>query len=877
MILARRFPAWAGWTAAVLVAGAVGVYFRLYPLTVFPRDLSVNNARVMVVSKMRHAAAEALGRREPRLSSVERLRRANAAIAQNLKSNPADFKRVVAQQARVLERETRTVTRGGFLLEVDPYYYLSQTERILRTGRFADQTRGREFLNPMTLAPNGYWYPMDLHPQIGACLVRAVRLLLPAIHTVAVVRWVPLLAALAALAVFAVFCRRIAGITGWPGFLGLAYLMMCPMFLKRSLVGWYDTDPYNVLFPLAAIAGLFAAFGPAASVRSRWIGAAGAGAAFALHALFWRGWLIPFLVFFLFVAAGLAIPRRFRPADLTVRLQTLLLLPIALLPFLVIGAVWGLAGLRQEAASAAEFARGFLQPGFKPWPDVFITVGELKPMGFWRLAQLLGGAFWVIAAVGGLALAILRRFRAPDGEPSRILPLIVLLGASCVCLAVSVRIQRFAILAAAPLAAAMPFAWEEWRRRAAEFLPVLFAPHAAQAVAARFRLIWAAATIAALAFLGARAHAEIVHFYPLYNPTWDRMMQQVRDRTPQDAIVTSWWSPGHFLTSMGQRRVTFDGSSQNEPQAYWTANLFLENSERNALGILRMLDTSGNAAVEHLTSRGSSIADAVELIRSIVPLSRRDAREKLTRRFSAEAADALLDLTHGRTSPPPAYLFVYNHMIEQALALEFIGRWNFRKAEAFEKYLREQPEEVDHRLLTRATPQNTKLLWTLSERPTFYESEGYQVANDGTHAVFSNGVRVNLKTWEAEIRGNARVNGRPSSVFRINDRNELIETPVERPTLTISVLLIEDAPAKAGGKSTYRSVIMGRRFAGSIAMRLYYLGGRGLKLIRPTALEDSAADRTRLGLFEVDWKGYDRLLENGGTPSGPTNAQKQTL
>ena len=70
-----------------------------------------------------------------------------------------------------------------------------------------------------------------------------------------------------------------------------------------------------------------------------------------------------------------------------------------------------------------------------------------------------------------------------------------------------------------------------------------------------------------------------------------------------------------------------------------------------------------------------------------------------------------------------SYLFVYNHMIEQVLALEFIGRWNFKKAEAFGAYVKGQPAEVDRRLLSRATPQNTQLLGALSDKPTLYESE----------------------------------------------------------------------------------------------------------------------------------------------------------
>lgn len=853
---------WA-WAAAVLIAGALGVYFRLYPLTVFPRDLSQNTARLMIAVQMRHTAEAQITRLNPGIPSSEATRRANALVSKKIQTDPGEFRKLVDRQAAALERETRAVTHGGYLLEVDPYYYMSQTERILTTGRLAEKTRGREFLNPMTLAPGGYWYPMDLHPFVGAWLYRAVKVMLPKTELVAVLRWVPLLVALSALAVFAWFCRKGVGITGWPGFLGMAFLMLCPMFLKRSLVGWYDTDPYNILFPLIALIGIYIAFGPAASARSRWAAACAAGCGFALHALFWRGWMIPFLVIFLFLTMGLLIPRSRRPQDLPRHLHALLLIPVSLIPFAALFAVWGFLGVRQEAVSAVEFIRGFLQPDFRPWPDVFITVGELKPMNFWELTGLLGGAAWVTLTLTGLALCVLRRVVSRTDEKNDLIPLFVLLAICCAGVAVSLRIQRFSILAAAPLAVAVPFAWAEWRERVRAGLPWVFAPHAVRALNARFHFIWAAVTLAALVFLGARAHAEIVHFYPIYNTAWDRMMTQIREKTPENAIVTSWWSPGHFLTSMGKRRVTFDGSSQNEPQAYWVANLFIENSERTALGILRMLDTSGNAAVDYLTARNFSLSDAVDLIKSIVPLSREDARNKLVRRFSSSDADGLLDLTHGRASEPPAYLFVYNHMIEQALALEFIGRWNFKKAEAFETYLKQQPQDVDHRLLARATPQNTSLLWAMSEKPTFYQTEGYATAKNGSAVAFSNGVRMNLETRDTEIRGNAQINGRPSSVFWVNQNNELIETPLANPTLNVSVLLIEDKPKNPGGQTTYRSVIMGRRFAGSVAMRLYYLGGRGLRMIHPVSFEDSAANRTRLGLFEVDWKAFEELLRQG--------------
>ena len=54
---------------------------------------------------------------------------------------------------------------------------------------------------------------------------------------------------------------------------------------------------------------------------------------------------------------------------------------------------------------------------------------------------------------------------------------------------------------------------------------------------------------------------------------------------------------------MADRRVTIDGATQNEPRAYWVANLLLESSEAKAIGILRMLNLSGNQAVESLMEK----------------------------------------------------------------------------------------------------------------------------------------------------------------------------------------------------------------------------------------------------------------------------------
>ena len=97
--------------------------------------------------------------------------------------------------------------------------------------------------------------------------------------------------------------------------------------------------------------------------------------------------------------------------------------------------------------------------------------------------------------------------------------------------------------------------------------------------------------LALTALMVAQAHNAAWAERAVFNASWDKMMKIVREQTPPDSIVTTEWSFGHFVTSQGKRRVTVDGATQNTPQAYWVARMFMESSEENALLILKTLNT----------------------------------------------------------------------------------------------------------------------------------------------------------------------------------------------------------------------------------------------------------------------------------------------
>ena len=106
----------------------------------------------------------------------------------------------------------------------------------------------------------------------------------------------------------------------------------------------------------------------------------------------------------------------------------------------------------------------------------------------------------------------------------------------------------------------------------------------------------------------------------IYNRTWDTVMQALCEETAPDAIVNSWWPPGHFITGVARRRVTFDGATLEKPVGYWISRIFLARQERYAQGVLRMLNLSGNRATEFLQGRGLALSEAVALIDQAVVL-----------------------------------------------------------------------------------------------------------------------------------------------------------------------------------------------------------------------------------------------------------------
>lgn len=805
-----------------LAAACLAIYWRIYPLTAYP-DYAAKHASMMTIYSMMHKNVD------------ERIRERFSDQPPDRIKNLSDlqFKLLMGRQKLKVEasveksaRPLRTLFKQDmrYLPEVDPYYYKSLVRNLLANGKISDIIKGRNYFNPKMLAPVGSWYPLDFHAYTGFFVYKFLCLFKPSLELDTALSLVPLALAILCVLAFAWLLRAVFNL-GFVGcFAALFFFVSCPIFIKRSVYGWFDTDPYNVLFPaLLVLAYGFLLIQYSLERKKTLIVSFSTALLTAVYSLFWRGWMLVFGVSTLAAVATLLLsPKKIhREAPLALGLSFLFLNGLLLL-------FWGPLGLAETYQDAFTFAADFFKPPISAWPDVFVTVGELRPLNFQSLARLLTHPVIVFICFLGLVWNIrhFRRHSDPRYPAVLFASLYMLL-----FFVIALSGERFALFLVLPVSVALGLL--------AERLKAFSAQIAAQTRRRICYLLFLVPLALFIFYQYEQTKREIRVQHPIYNAAWDKMMAKIREETPSDSIVTSWWSPGHFITGMGQRRVTFDGATQNTPQAYWVARLFLESSEEKALAILRMLNYSGNKAVEFLASKKIALPDSIDLLSEILPLKYEDAAKRLENVLPDEKDRShLLNLTHPVEPLPPSYVFVYDDMITQAMALEFIGNWNFKKANTYRK---NPPANIGK----KGSAENVRFLWTLSDGPWPSDPEAYVTKESATSWTFTNGLILNKDFSGALLMSSKFGNGRPQFLYIIRGSYlEKIDLP--KPDMGLGILLIPY-------KESYKCVLADPRLLESLAFRLFYLQGAGLRHFKLVGYEKDERLQNEFALFQVDW------------------------
>ena len=155
-------------------------------------------------------------------------------------------------------------------------------------------------------------------------------------------------------------------------------------------------------------------------------------------------------------------------------------------------------------------------------------------------------------------------------------------------------------------------------------------------------------------------------------------MTWINETQPEDTVITSWWDFGYLFEIAADKQVTFDGGSQAGERAFWLGQAMTTDNLELSAGIFRMLDTTGDQAVDYLVNITGDSGKATDILIDILPKSSSDAQKTLQSKYHLTGTQAkeLLQYTHPE-NPRPVIFVASSDMLQKAGWWTYFGNWNF--------------------------------------------------------------------------------------------------------------------------------------------------------------------------------------------------------
>jgi len=801
------------WALAWMILALLSCYIRLYPLRSHMWDDAHEQATLLVIYQIKQALLKQIVNEAPNMPPPLANHLAEEKLNETIHTDNQKFLDTIDRVTLSVANQPNAQPQKIYLLESDPYDFYNLTENIVKTGRIADVIKGSKYFNPLMCAPFGFWQPFTLHPYWGFVIYKLLQAFNPNMPLMTAVAYTPLFTYLFIIAAFLWVCR-VLNYSVVASFVGALFLIMAPINLKHGSLGWFRTDPYNILFPLLLLGILFLALRPA-SKRDGYLWATLFGLTLAIYALFWQGWG---LLFFMGMACALAAAAYnfYIKKDAVHTRQNLLFLAIFIgATLLVVSMCFSFQDFFILFKEGFGELQKFTHRGLDLWPNLFMAVGELEKTSLAKITTSAGGPVFLLLAFGGWIYNL--RLTLQNFRQNRTIDTLILSIFLIVTLTLSFNGERFVLFATIPLS-------------------VLAAAAANRFISLKSVGLPLAGLLIALILFNANRDIRTI-LTPIFNSTWDEALTKIKTDTPADSIINTWWAPGHFIKGIAHRSVPFDGASLDRGDVgYWMANMYLAQDENQARGILRMLNSSGNKAAEYLVQCGLKLSDATTLLLAIAPEDKTQAAQTLKGIISDEQIQTLLSMTHGKK--PHSYVLVYTELVDDNLMLAFTGHWNIKKMEE----INSNPDMLKN-VPKRSSQEFIDFLWTTMGGPPKY-SDAFPLLGQNDHQlVFRDNLTIDLNTMDAKIQSDQFGTGEPLSVFYLKN-GAVTEHVNPDGNLNYSVVLYQED----GG---YVVRLMDHALANSLIMKLYYFDGAGLQYFKPLILSKDLTGRTRIKVFKV--------------------------
>jgi len=554
-----------------------------------------------------------------------------------------------------------------YMYEPDSYYNYRLTANILDHGHPGDKIiNGTPWDLHSNYPPgNRVNYP-PLILWISLLFHNFINLFIP-FSLIETCFWLPaIIGPLAGIVMF-FMVRRYAG--DLPGLLSGVLLVLAPVYFSRTVPGFFDTDMFNIIFPLLVIFFLLKA---TETKNNYMFPLLLSSFSLALLSLSWNGWAYIFYIIIISSILYMTLCKLKGKAVMGFSRKIAVFVIISLL-------IIGLAGRLGYALIFPTFFKfTFKSLSAGGWPGIFESISELSAPTFDEFLSLpgpvnMGIGLFGFVIIGSIMLRDeIKRVHLPDFSwyPFILIGIWLIIGLAAYSLS-----TRFALLVIPPLIIFLGL------------LMGVMASYLKGSPSMRLRrsgnvfILSLVVMLSTISFI----QAYEIQFVPIVDDDFVAASYWIKNETSMDTVVITEWGYGHPLATFSQRPVLMDGGmNPSTPRSYWVYHAFATNNESLSIGIFSMLSTSGNKAVELLNNRTGNTSLTVTILDDILGVNRIYAEKTLQEKYGIDPGftGELLSYTHPTNKP--FIILTKDDMIKWGHWYLYYGFWDFNKSRGYD-------------------------------------------------------------------------------------------------------------------------------------------------------------------------------------------------
>jgi dolichyl-diphosphooligosaccharide--protein glycosyltransferase len=748
-----------------------------------------------------------------------------------------------------------------YFSEMDSYYNYRMTQDYLNHGYLGDIV-----INGSSWDLHSY-YPLGrpaIYPPLIVYITAFTYKLVNSFTNIPlneVAIWLaPFIASLAVIPAY-LFVRRLTNDYG--GIAAGILVGTIPAYFTHTFAGFFDTDMFNMLFPIL-IVGFFITSILTKDIKTRSIYVSLSAVLLLIYSMAWEGWWYLFYlvvgtsVIYLLISNYMFDTKTIKSfKDYSNKFKWSMNQPafFSLIVFVVLSIIllsiyFGPSGFVNTLTRAVGDSQLHTAVQSTSYPNIYISVDELKIPSVLEILGKIGGilpfAFgilsipwliWKLKPEGTKKETKKNSYKTKNNPGRRAKEKIEAVKGKIESTEVDLQVIEtkknyllYAILFTIWLLT-MGFALTQGSRFIEQFsIPIalgagtfvgLMAPYFRKHIKnARY------CTLAVLLLIALVAYAPVSSsylfsssIYPNVDDSMYNSLTWIKDNTPQNTVITSWWDFGHVFTAVADRSVTFDGGSQNTPRAYWVGKALITDNENLSAGILRMLTSSGDQGYLTLESYIRSTGKSVEILDKILPVNKQAAQAILTKDYNLtpDQAQNVLQYTHPANPTPHVLLLNNMYLLSKSYWWSYFGSWNFQNNTG-QGYIYSAQQAVSQQIngTTIITAQN-----------------GIVAQINGGKVVAGVQYKQNNQTQILE----------PHKLIVVQNGKVVINKIISSYS-SFSMILIKE-------NNSYLAVIMNKELEGSMFTRLYLTNDEGLTKFKPVHKEGKIIDPYGVMIWSV--------------------------